>query len=79
MNKKLSTKKFISLIKENPNKVFEAALDNGYYCATHFLFLDNKFINDTGIDSKVTLWKAENFLQHYKNAFWQIDQIVNIG
>ena len=44
--------------------------------ATHFITTKKNLIFDEGIDGELVKWKKEDFIEHYKNSQWMIDQIV---
>lgn len=60
----------------NKGRHFEAGMDNGFFCATHFLCFGGRKIYDTGIDSQDIIWKPQEFVDFYRFAYWKIDQIV---
>jgi len=74
--KAYTTKELIDKLKMNSRKIFEAAMDNSSFRVTHFIEYSNGKIYDVGIDSKEVIRRKKDFIRHYLNAFWVIDQIV---
>lgn len=73
----LTATELLSLAFLNQQKWIEAALllsFNGK--ATHFISAKKTLILDEGIDGELIKWEKENFIEHYKNSQWIIDQIV---
>lgn len=77
MNDKVTTEQLFILLDSNKNKTIEASLLLNYSgMATHFLSKTKSYIVDEGIDSQLTKWSKDEFINHYKNAQWIIIQIV---
>jgi len=74
----ISTKKLLNIIFENVQRIVETRLIlNETYCATHFIYtIDFTTLIDEGIDGeeRELLWL--DFLIHYKDKKWIIDNIT---
>jgi hypothetical protein len=78
-NQVLTVEKLCNSNEFNKNNIIEASLllnFNGR--ATHFISAKKSLIFDEGIDGKLIKWKKEDFIKHYKNSQWIIDQVVPI-
>ena len=77
MKKILTSHQLVSLINFNKSKVIEVALLLNYNGkATHFLSERKAVIFDEGIDGELTKWKKNEFISHYQNSQWMVEQIV---
>jgi hypothetical protein len=73
----LTTKQLLNLANINQYKIIEASLLLGFNSkATHFFSLKKSLLFDEGIDGQITKWRKDEFILHYKNATWILDQIV---
>lgn len=72
----IRTNELIEKIISNPNKWIEARLRFGKISATHFLLFVNNKLYDEGIDGKESEVSTTEFINRYKNCYWQIDNIV---
>lgn len=73
---KIHTLDLVDLLKLNKKKQIEVSIKNHFLSATHFLSFGGKKIYDVGIDSKQSIWEIKEFIEHYKNTYWNIDQIL---
>ncbi len=72
----IRTEELIKKIISNPNKWVEARLRFGNISATHFLIFSNDKLFDEGIDGEEREVTTVDFIQYYKNSYWQIDNIT---
>lgn len=70
------TEELIKIVISNPYKWIEARLRFGNISATHFLLFDNNKFYDEGIDGEQREISINEFINYYKNSYWQIDNIV---
>lgn len=76
MEMKIATDRLLELLMQDHGRFVEASLNDGIFNATHFLRFGGRKVFDTGIDSVTVSWKKSDFLFHYSQAKWKIDQIV---
>jgi len=74
--KKVNTKELLEIMINLQNHTIEASLNNGTFNATHFLRFGGRKVYDCGIDSADISWNIDEFLRHYPQAFWKIEQIA---
>lgn len=72
----ITTKELLEKVTSNPKKWVEARLRFGNISATHFLIFYDEKLFDEGIDGEQREISISDFFKHYKNAFWQVDNIV---
>jgi hypothetical protein len=72
----IRTEELIKQVTSNPRKWVEARLRLGSISATHFLIFSNKQLFDEGIDGEERQVSIDDFIKHYRDSFWQIDNIV---
>jgi hypothetical protein len=73
----ITTRDLIDIVCQNQRRTVEACLLLNGCLATHFLrCLQDKKLHDIGIGSEVVYWEHDEFLRHYSNASWVIQQIV---
>ena len=74
----MNTKKLITIIVENCNKMIEVQLILNQALATHFIYFNNtnNTLIDEGIDGQPYEIKVAEFYKKYKYAKWQLNQIV---
>jgi len=66
----------IEIVISNPKKWVEVRLRFGIISATHFIIFSDDKLFDEGIDGEEREITAVDFIKHYRNTFWQIDNIV---
>lgn len=44
--------------------------------ATHFLLAKKSSLLDEGVDGELTKWEKDDFISHYKNSQWIINQVA---
>lgn len=72
----IRTEELIKIVTSNPNMWVESKLRFGNISATHFLIFSNEKLFDEGIDGEEREVTTADFIEFYKNSFWQIDNIV---
>ncbi len=72
----IRTNELIETVISNSNKWIEAKLRFGHISATHFLLFANNKLHDEGIDGEMKEVSINEFINHYKNSYWQIDNVV---
>ncbi|MCX6350833.1 MAG: hypothetical protein NTX03_03115 [Bacteroidetes bacterium] len=66
----------IKIVTTNSNKFVEARLRFKNIAATHFLIFVNNKLFDEGIDGEEREVSIDDFVNHYENCYWQIDNLV---
>lgn len=72
----IKTKELVETINSNPNKWVEASLRFGQISATHFLLFAHNKLYDEGIDGEVRVVNPADFIKHYQNSLWKIDNVI---
>lgn len=72
--KTLNTIELIDFLKVNRYLYYDVSLILNYGLrATHTISSRKTHIWDEGIDNLTIKWLSDEFLEHYKNAFWVIN------
>lgn len=72
----LTTNQLLDLIYKTKGIIEAALLLNFGGKATHFISTNQALIFDEGIDDELVKWQPSEFIAHYKNSVWVIDQII---
>jgi len=72
----IRTNELIETVISNSNKWIEAKLRFSNISATHFLLFADNRLYDEGIDGEEREVSLSDFIFHYQNSYWQIDNIV---
>ena len=73
----LTTNQLLDLVYKTKGIIETALLLNFGGKATHFISANQSLIFDEGIDDEFVKWQPSEFIAHYKNSVWTIEQIIH--
>ena len=79
MNHHLTTRQLLDFLNGNHHLIEASLLLNFGGRATHFISRHQAIICDEGIDDELVRWQPADFLAHYHDASWSIQQIIALN
>ncbi|OAM34926.1 hypothetical protein A7P98_08260 [Eikenella sp. NML080894] len=72
----IHTQALLELLNNPVLAICEASIRKGHARATHFLMRQGDTVIDEGIDGEETKWEAADFLNHYQQTWWTVEQKI---